>query len=152
MINALVNSLGVEFYVYLIQLAFFIIYLVSYWMLFKKANVPEWKSIIPFYNVYKMYDIVWETKYFWLSIGLTFVHAIFSYLIQNVFTTGILMIIFTVLRLIVLFFSCMVEYFFCRNLARSYGKGDGFTFGLFFLYPIFILILGLGSSRFVGKR
>ncbi|MCI6616387.1 DUF5684 domain-containing protein [Ruminococcus sp.] len=152
MINALVNSLGVEFYVYLIQLAFFIIYLVSYWMLFKKANVPEWKSIIPFYNVYKMYDIVWETKYFWLSIGLTFVHAIFSYLIQNVFTTGILMIIFTVIRLIVLFFSCMVEYFFCRNLARSYGKGDGFTFGLFFLYPIFILILGLGSSRFVGKR
>ena len=152
MINALVNSLGVEFYVYLIQLAFFIIYLVSYWMLFKKANVPEWKSIIPFYNVYKMYDIVWETKYFWLSIGLTFVHAIFSYLIQNVFTTGILMIIFTVIRLIVLFFSCMVEYFFCRNLARSYGKGEGFTFGLFFLYPIFILILGLGSSRFVGKR
>ena len=152
MINALVNSLGVEFYVYLIQLAFFIIYLVSYWMLFKKANVPEWKSIIPFYNVYKMYDIVWETKYFWLSIGLTFVHAIFSYLIQNVFTTGILMIIFTVIRLIVLFFSCMVEYFFCRNLARSYGKGNGFTFGLFFLYPIFILILGLGSSRFVGKR
>ena len=152
MINALVNSLGVEFYVYLIQLAFFIIYLVSYWMLFKKANVPEWKSIIPFYNVYKMYDIVRETKYFWLSIGLTFVHAIFSYLIQNVFTTGILMIIFTVIRLIVLFFSCMVEYFFCRNLARSYGKGDGFTFGLFFLYPIFILILGLGSSRFVGKR
>lgn len=152
MINALVNSLGVEFYVYLIQLAFFIMYIVSFWMLFKKANVPEWKSIIPIYNFYKMYDIVWETKYFWLSIGLSFVHAIFSYLIQNVFTTGILMIIFTVIRLIILFFSCMVEYFFCRNLARSYGKGDGFTIGLFFLYPIFILILGLGSSRFVGKR
>ncbi|MGN0502341.1 MAG: DUF5684 domain-containing protein [Ruminococcus sp.] len=152
MINALVNSLGIEFYVYLIQLAFFILYIVSFWMLFKKANVPEWKSIIPIYNIYKMYDIVWETKYFWLSIGLSFIHSIFSYLIQNVFTTGILMIIFTVIRLIVLFFSCMVEYFFCRNLARSYGKGDGFTFGLFFLYPIFILILALGNSRFVGKR
>ena len=152
MINALVNSLGIEFYVYLIQLAFFIMYILSFWMLFKKANVPEWKSIIPIYNFYKMYDIVWETKYFWLSIGLSFVHAVFSYLIQTVFTSGILMIIFTVIRLIVLFFSCMVEYFFCRNLARSYGKGDGFIFGLFFLYPIFILILALGNSRFVGKR
>lgn len=152
MVNALVNSLGVEFYVYLIQIAFSIMYIVSFWMLFKKANVPEWKSIIPIYNVYKMYDIVWETKYFWLSIGLSFVHGIFSYLIQNVFTTGILMIIFTVIRLIVLFLTCMLDYFFCRHLAHSYGKSDGFSFGLFFLYPIFILILGLGNSRFVGKK
>ena len=127
-------------------------YIVSFWMLFKKANVPEWKSIIPIYNVYKMYDIVWKTKYFWLSIGLSIVHGIFSYLIQNVFTTGILMIIFTVIRLIVLFLTCMLDYFFCRYLAHSYGKGDGFIFGLFFLYPIFILILGLGNSRFVGKK
>ena len=152
MLNALLLTAGIEFYVFLIQFAFFILQIVSFWILFQKADVAGWKSIIPIYSDWKMFDIVWETKYFWLSIGLTFVHAIFSYLIQNVFTTGILMIIFTVIRLIVLFFSRMVEYFFCRNLARSYGKGDGFTFGLFFLYPIFILILGLGSSRFVGKR
>lgn len=152
MLNALLLTAGIEFYVFLVQFAFFILQIVSFWMLFQKADVAGWKSIIPIYSNWKMFDIVWKTKYFWLSIGLTFVHAIFSYLIQNVFTTGILMIIFTVIRLIVLFFSCMVEYFFCRNLSRSYGKGDSFTFGLFFLYPIFILILGLGSSRFVGKR
>lgn len=152
MANALLLTAGIEFYVFLIQFAFFILQIVSFWMLFKKADVEGWKSIIPFYSNYKMYDIVWKTKYFWISIGLSIVHGIFSYLIQNVFTTGILMIIFTVIRLIVLFLTCMLEYFFCRHLAHSYGKGDGFSFGLFFLYPIFILILGLGNSRFVGKR
>ena len=59
MANALLLTAGIEFYVFLIQFAFFILQIVSFWMLFKKANVPEWKSIIPIYNFYKMYDIVW---------------------------------------------------------------------------------------------
>lgn len=152
MINALLLSAGIEFYVYLIQLAFFILQIISFWMLFKKANVAGWKSIIPIYSDWKMFDIVWKTKYFWLSIGLSVIYGILMYLTHNVFVTGFLMILLTVIRLVVLFLTCMLEYFFCRHLAHSYGKGDGFTFGLFFLYPIFILILGLGDSRFVGKR
>lgn len=152
MINALLLSAGIEFYVYLIQLAFFILQIISFWMLFKKANVAGWKSIIPIYSDWKMFDIVWKTKYFWLSIGLSVIYGILMYLTHNVFETGFLTILLTVFRLVVLFLTCMLEYFFCRHLAHSYGKGDGFTFGLFFLYPIFILILGLGNSRFVGKR
>lgn len=152
MINALLLSAGIEFYVYLIQLAFFILQIISFWMLFKKANVAGWKSIIPIYSEWKMFDIVWKTKYFWLSIGLSVIYGILMYLTHNVFVTGFLTILLTVFRLVVLFLTCMLEYFFCRHLAHSYGKGDGFTFGLFFLYPIFILILGLGNSRFVGKR
>ena len=152
MINALLLSAGIEFYVYLIQLAFFILQIISFWMLFKKANVAGWKSIIPIYSDWKMFDIVWKTKYFWLSIGLSVIYGILMYLTHNVFVTGFLTILLTVFRLVVLLLTCMLEYFFCRHLAHSYGKGDGFTFGLFFLYPIFILILGLGNSRFVGKR
>lgn len=152
MINALMLSAGIEFYVYLIQLAFFVLQIISFWMLFKKANVAGWKSIIPIYSDWKMFDIVWKTKYFWLSIGLSVIYGILMYLIQNVFVTGFLMILLTVFRLVVLFLTCMLEYFFCRHIAFSYGKSTGFALGLFFLYPIFILILGLGNSRFVGKR
>ena len=121
-------------------------------MLFQKADVAGWKSIIPIYSNWKMFDIVWKTKYFWFTLGLSVVYAVLMYLVQNVITTGVFFIVLTVVRLIVLFFSCMLEFFFYRHLARSYGKGDCFVFGLFFLYPIFILILGLGSSRFVGKK
>ncbi len=36
------------------------------------------------------------------------------------------------------------------DLAKSFGKGVGFGLGLFFLSPIFILILGLGSAEYKG--
>ena len=152
MINALLLTAGIEFYIFLIQFAFFVLQIVSFWMLFQKADVAGWKSIIPIYSNWKMFDIVWKTKYFWFTLGLSVVYAVLMYLVQNVITTGVFFIVLTVVRLIVLYFSCMLEFFFYRHLARSYGKGDCFVFGLFFLYPIFILILGLGSSRFVVKK
>ena len=37
-----------------------------------------------------------------------------------------------------------------NDLSKSFGKGVGFTFGLFFLLPIFILILGFGGARYIG--
>ncbi len=36
------------------------------------------------------------------------------------------------------------------DLARSFGHGAGFTIGLVFLGWIFLLILGLNSSRYLG--
>lgn len=37
-----------------------------------------------------------------------------------------------------------------NDLSKSYGRGVGFTLGLIFLSPIFILILGFGGARYVG--
>ena len=36
------------------------------------------------------------------------------------------------------------------DLAKSFGKDTGFGFGLLFLSPIFILILGFGKAQYVG--
>lgn len=38
------------------------------------------------------------------------------------------------------------------KLAKAFGKGVGFGFGLLFLNTIFILILGFGSSEYVGPQ
>lgn len=38
----------------------------------------------------------------------------------------------------------------CFKLAKAFGQGTGFGFGLLFLSPIFMLILGFGSSQYVG--
>lgn len=35
-------------------------------------------------------------------------------------------------------------------LSKSFGRGTGFTLGLIFLSIIFVPILGLGSSKYVG--
>ena len=37
------------------------------------------------------------------------------------------------------------------DLARVFGRGTGFVFGLIFLSPIFFPILAFGSSRYVGR-
>ena len=36
------------------------------------------------------------------------------------------------------------------KLAKAFGHGAGFGFGLLFLNPIFILILAFDSSEYVG--
>lgn len=36
------------------------------------------------------------------------------------------------------------------KLAESFGKGIGFFFGLWFLYPVFIMILGFGPDQYRG--
>lgn len=37
-----------------------------------------------------------------------------------------------------------------NDLSKSFGQGVGFTIGLLLLSPVFYLILGFGSSRYVG--
>ncbi|MGN1432752.1 MAG: hypothetical protein ACI4XI_03525 [Ruminococcus sp.] len=152
MSNALLSSAGIEFYLFLIQFALFILQVISLWFLFKKANVAGWKSIIPIYNIYKMYQIVWETKFFGLEFALLIVRNVILYLIKNVFVTGAFSMVLSAVQIILLLLVCVIDFFLCRHIAFSYGKSTGFAVGLFFLYPIFILILALGNSRFVGKR
>ena len=40
-------------------LIFLVAVVVAMWKIFKKANRPGWAAIIPFYNTYTLYDIVW---------------------------------------------------------------------------------------------
>lgn len=38
----------------------------------------------------------------------------------------------------------------CNKLAKAFGKGMGYTLGLIFLNPVFLLILGLGGAQYQG--
>lgn len=38
------------------------------------------------------------------------------------------------------------------KLAKAFGKGTGFGFGLLFLNTIFVLILGFDSSEYIGPQ
>lgn len=40
-------------------LIFLVAVVVAMWKIFKKADRPGWAAIIPFYNTYTLYDIVW---------------------------------------------------------------------------------------------
>ena len=48
------------------------------------------------------------------------------------------------------FFGIVYTIISLFRLAKVYGKGVGFGFGLLFLPNIFTLILGFGNSTYIG--
>ena len=47
-------------------------------------------------------------------------------------------------------FVVMIMLYF--KLAKAFGKGTGFGFGLVFLNTIFVLILGFDNSQYIGPQ
>lgn len=56
---------------------------------------------------------------------------------------------------LLMFVPCVNFVFYimlCFKLAKAFGKGTGFGFGLLFLNTIFVLILGFGSDKYIGPQ
>lgn len=103
-----------------------ILQIISMWRIFIKAGEKGWKSIIPIYNLVILFKISGLTP--WL---------IFVYLAGAIpFIGWIAVLILTI--------------YLTNNLSKSFGKDTSFTVGLVLLPSIFFLILGLGSSKYVG--
>ena len=54
------------------------------------------------------------------------------------------------LLMIIPFVNIVIGIITLWKLAKVFGKGVGFFFGLLFLEPIFLLILAFGSAEYVG--
>lgn len=98
-----------------------VIGLIAMWRIFVKADQPGWAVLIPIYNVYVMFKIVWGSGWKFLLCLIPLVNIVIA--IMHVF-----------------------------KLARAFGKGTGFGFGLLFLLPIFTLILAFGDAKYVGPQ
>jgi hypothetical protein len=53
------------------------------------------------------------------------------------------------LLLAIPFFNLFPYIMLCIDLARAFGKGPGFTGGLTFLPPVFLMILAFGDARYL---
>lgn len=130
---------GAAFYL-AFGIAYYVLYAIGSYKMFVKANRPGWWAFIPFLNEYQLYKMSCGTPFFWI------------YMVLSLFTTpndegkrsflGVICSIVTV----------VVELFFTNKLAKAYGKGTGFGLGLFFFQPIFVMILGLGDSEYLGPQ
>lgn len=106
---------------YVIALAIGIITIIAYWKLFTKAGKPGWAAIVPFYNLYCMYDIAMGNGWLFLLMFVPCANFIVA-IIMNF------------------------------QLAKAYGEGIGYGFGLLFLPYIFLPILAFGKSEYVGPN
>ena len=66
-ISALLILLGIVLGTLLVIYA---VTVIAWWKIFKKADQPGWKSIIPFYNGHIVYKICWKPAFFWLMLVL----------------------------------------------------------------------------------
>ena len=102
-----------------------ILLIVGMWKLYSKAGKPGWASIIPIYNNVVLFQIVGLNPWLLLFMLVPFLGTI-----------------------VILILSIVANF----RLAKSFGKGVGFGFGLWFLAPIFYLILAFGNSEYVGPN
>lgn len=95
--------------------------ILGWWKIFEKAGVEGWKSLIPFYHKYLKYEMALGEGRGWL------------FLVSYTPMLGLI-----------------IKISYLYMLAQAFGKGIGYTIGLLFLKPVFILILAFDSSSYEG--
>ena len=103
-----------------------ILTIIVMWKLFVKAGKPGWAAIVPFYNLYVLFEITWGNGWLFL-VTLAAIVPVLGYIVVFVFY------IITMLK-----------------LAKAFGKDTGFGVGLIFLSLIFMAILAFDSSTYLG--
>lgn len=139
-------ALGLAFgtlftWIMVIAAVIWVLYIVSWWVMFKKAGDKGWKAIIPFYNVYTMYKLTWDKSMFWVILALDIIAGILLCIGQlwSVWVALVVAIAYAVISIIAK-----------HKISKSFGHGVGFTLGLIFLDEIFYPIIAFGSSEYVG--
>ncbi len=135
---------------FVVCIVLYILQVIANWRIFTKAGEAGWKSIIPLVNSYTSFKIAWKTVYFWLSllgviattVGYSLLPAVDGSTAGSPAAMPLIccgLIVAGVLNIV-----------FCVKLSKAFGHGVGFALGLIFLNPVFLLILGLGGSQYVG--
>ncbi len=137
----------------IISLVVAVLMIIAMWRIFTKAGEKGWKSIIPIYNFYILFKIAGRSfvKYFLIVLGSQIVSSISAAIASNGgpgFITGILGIVAFALMI----WGIVEAILMLHGLSKNFGHGAGFTVGLVFLSTIFMLILGLGSSQYIGTK
>lgn len=148
------SSLGMGMLIFdLIVLALCIVMIVALWKIYKKAGEHGWACLVPFYNSYVFYRMTWGNGWMFLLPTV----LIFGYVFGLVFLMlsgfageAVLTIIMTILAIGCGIASIVINIVTLHKLSKSFGHGVGFTLGLLFLSVIFYIILGFGSSQYVG--
>jgi len=105
-----------------------LVVVIGMWKTFSKAGQPGWAAIIPIYNLVVLFRVAGQSGWLALTFLLNFIPVI----------GGLAWLGIVIWNHV--------------NVSKRFGHGVGFALGLVFLAPIFWLILGFGSSKYVGDQ
>lgn len=144
-------------------LVFSVLMIIANWKIFEKAGEKGWKALIPIYNTYIMFKIVDMTNWFWALIAVSIIGSIILS-VSGYPTVAVTVdemqarleassnptIIITGLVMMVV--SLWASILYVIRTAKVFGKNGWFAAGLFFLTPIFWLILAFGKAKYNKKN
>jgi hypothetical protein len=122
---------GIMAFVAAFSLFFFaiaIVCLIGVWKVFAKAGQPGWAVLIPVYNLIVLLRVA-GLPWYWVFAPLVLIVPILGALAYLAWIVWV-----------------------HHRISTRFGQGVGFTIGLTLLSPIFWLILGFGSSKYVGEQ
>ena len=61
-----------------LSLAFAVLAIVAMWKIFEKAGKPGWAAIIPFYNIYVLFEITWGNGWKFLFLLIPIANIVFA--------------------------------------------------------------------------
>lgn len=128
----------------LLQVAITLLNIIGLYKIFQKMGKPGWKGIIPIYNMYGLYNELWEKKYFWVYLVAQLCLGVFKSDGSNLLIS-LVVLVMSVLT-IVLGMKLYIK------LAKAFGKGTGFGVLTFFFAPICLAVLGFGSAEYEGAK
>ena len=149
-INRLVEQYGTTL-VIVIPIICWVVQAIGKFFVFKKAGTTPWHAFIPILSDWDQLDLAWSRMIAWTWIVLLVISCLFlSGVVGAVFHMkpyihDSLTIAFTASLAVLMVVNCY-------QLAKAFGKKFFFALGLFFFYPIFMLILGLDSSNYLGPQ
>lgn len=141
--------------------------LIGCWFTFKKMDLPGWKGIIPIYNIYVLFEELWEIKYFWRGIiyaavfAVSFIIGEILFAIGGIFsytpypdyslaTTSIVLLIigimFFVAALVTLIMSFVVFFKIYHKTAKAFGLKTAWVWGMIFVPYIIFPIIGFNRK------
>ena len=151
--------------------------LIGMWKVFAKAGQPGWAVLIPVYNFIILLRIA-GLRWYWVFtllivpililvilgliaylafVGLVLVlgfgaQYIPAYAVQEAVAYGDRLLELALIAgfVMILFAAWMV--WVHHRISTRFGQGVGFTLGLTLLAPIFWLILGFGSAKYLGEK
>ncbi|MBQ6520415.1 MAG: hypothetical protein IJI14_17000 [Anaerolineaceae bacterium] len=146
--NWLVDHYGIALSIAIPIICWFV-QAVGKFFVFKKAGKTPWHGFIPVLSDWHQLDLSWNRMIAWLWVGILiicclFLSGIFSGLMKPYIHDSL-----TIVFVITLYIIMIID---CYQLAKAFGKNFFFVLGLFFLFPIFMVILGLDNSKYLGPQ
>ena len=126
--------------IFMFVIAVVVLYILAYWMIFRKAGEAGWKALIPFYGTYIEYKLFWNNRMFVLWLIMALIAASFRF----VSGPG------AMAAQLAYFGVSVMHILISVKMSCSFGHGVGYALGLIFLTPIFLLILAFDESVYIG--